>query len=216
MAVQPNMSKAMVEAIARGELKNLLLSEKPSVLGSNLSSARDVIGGVHRWAFDMMLKMGTVVTPLNESASVYVETGPLRLGGVNNLADFLMTAKIAVQGNALKVIPASVVIAGGFPTIVALAGTTFFGALVRISNSPTNANYQRFPLQLAYGPGLATFLNFVILPMKNVVDLITLFPSNNAGMGLIQGISNATITIPTNAGQAGSVLSVETLNQRDL
>lgn len=214
----PLINTTQIQKIARAELNKIMLAKRPETLDYKVSAPRDQEGGVFRKYLKYMNDNSLVFVPLNQSSDAYVEVGPMRLyvPGGGTLAQFLLSAKIAVTGDATKIIPQSQTIVAGVDTVLSFTGAKFFALLLRLSISPTNCNYQRFRLRIRYGTGLTTLLAVVCKPMKNVVDVLTVLPSNNAGIGIIQGVDNAEVRILANEGQAGAVLSGETLNQRDI
>jgi hypothetical protein len=189
---------------------NLLLQNDPTMKFGWIGPTFTRMANSRRWAWSL--------NPANQIiiAGTAILSQPLMMVH-NSPADVLNAARLAVQGDSVKIIAQALWPVVPADTSLTLTGSKVFGVRVRVSNSVLNFKYAAVNIRLL---DAATLRGEIWVQVNQLpLDVIIFAVTSANGLASIVPITSPVITflLANNAGLvSGDALYAESLNMRDI
>jgi len=155
---------------------------------------------------------------MSEDNAVVLPSSQPMILAAGTPAELARQCALAVQGQGVKTSATVVVASPVVDVTLSLAGTTTFGALVRITNSYLNFKFGRYEIQLLNNGVVQSIIQVKI--MRVPADFLILSINNNNGLASV--VPNAVTQVKFVAANnpclvpASDVVDAESLNMKDL
>lgn len=170
-------------------------------------------GGAIANQIAQFVSSGVNAIALGNTCSMVLKSGGPSRHVYRSAFEMLADMRIAVQNFASK-ITASSIAEAAIDTEIDLVGRTI-GGWFHVANSFLNSDLRPYELILE-STTTSDIIIYEIYPTQAQQQFMILFPSNNGGMALVQSVEDLLITIPADELGEGTVVSVQSINARDI
>lgn len=211
------ISQSKTNPISPLEVAAAMTAQKPVIPGMSAGMTADLPGGWLRRTWLKLVQDGSLAKTMSRGR-IGATGSTIARHVYSNLGDFLAACRTAIAGQSLKTLSQPSVAVAGAATVAALTGNTIFAVIIRLSTN--TLTYERTPVNatVEYGEGAYTFTQtYLLAPGSSpFFEAVILLPANNAGMGVVARSNQVRVTIAADALVAGTKLTLESVNGRDI